>query len=119
MLVGSLVPLHRAHVNAALVRESGRSHEGLAHRTHGVQPLPHDTAQLGQTRQMALRQAGEPELQLQVGDDRRQIDVATALSQAVDRSLHLDAAGLHRCERIRDGEPAVVVDVDAEQGIRE
>ena len=41
-------------------------------------------------------------LELQVGDERHQVDVAAALAVAVDRALHLHAAGPHRRQRVRD-----------------
>ncbi len=114
VLVGPLVALHRAHVDAALVGERGDADVRLIDGPDRVEPLPHHPAELRQTREVPLRQADVAELQLQVRDDGREIHVAAALADAVDRPLHLHAAALHGGKGVRDGEAAVVVHVNAE-----
>jgi hypothetical protein len=57
-----------------------------------------------------------PELDLQVGDDAREVRVAAALAVAVDGSLDERRALGHRGQRVRDPALGVVVRVDAERG---
>src|SRR2546426_1668900 len=56
-----------------------------------------------------------PELALQRGDEGDQIHVTAALAVAVDRSLHVHAAGLDRRKGVREREPRVVMRVDPER----
>jgi len=102
-------------VHAALVRERGVADVGLVVRAVSVDALPDDAADLGEAAEATLRQALDAELELAVGDDLRQVGVAAALADAVDRAVDLDATGLDRRQGVRRGEPAVVVDVDTER----
>ena len=53
-------------------------------------------------------------LQQQRRDDRREIGVAAALAEPVERALNLPRAGAHRGERIRHRLPRVVMAMHAE-----
>ena len=55
------------------------------------------------------------ELELEIGDDHRQVGVAAALAVAVDRALHVARAGAHRGQGVGHAAARVVVRVDAER----
>ena len=108
--------LDRGDVHAALVRERGAPDVGRVRARADVGDLADRARQLGQLGQVLLGNAAPLHLQLQRGDDRDQVGVAAALAPAVDRPLHLRAAGLDAGQRVGDREIAVVVRVDAELG---
>ena len=59
-------------------------------------------------------QAAVTELELEVADDRRQVGVAGALADAVERPLHVAGAAGDGRHRVGDGAARVVVAVDAD-----
>ncbi len=74
-------------------------------------------ADRGEALQTTFRQAGDAQLDLQVRDDRRQVAVARALAQPVERALDVTAAGAHRSHRVGDRAARVVVAVDADDHV--
>ncbi len=74
-------------------------------------------AHRGEPLDATLRQALVAELELQVRDDRREVRVAGALAEAVERSLHMAGAGLDGRHRVGHGATGVVVAVDADDRV--
>ena len=71
----------------------------------------------GQTIQTTLGEHLVAELELEVGDHRRQVAIAGPLAEAVYRPLDVACPRLHRGERVGDGATGVVVAVDADDGV--
>ncbi len=88
--------------------------EGAAVQRDHVGGLVDEARERLQLLQVTGREAGTPQLELQNGDDARQIGIAAALPVAVDRAVHHDGSGPHPRDAVRHGQPAVVVGVDAE-----
>ena len=94
MLVSPCDALDGVNVHAALVGKGGRADKGLAgHEVH-VGKLIDVAAQLGEPAGGVGQQAVVVGLEQQVGGDGDQIDVATALADAVDRALNVADAGV-------------------------
>ena len=70
---------------------------------------------LAQPAERLLGHHAVAQLELEIRDQRHQVEVAAALAVAVDRPLHLHAARPHRGERVGHREPRVVVRMDAER----
>ena len=82
-----------------------------------VQRLGDVVAHDGEPLEPALGEALVTELELQVGDDRREVGVPRALAEAVQRALHVTRAGAHRGHRVGDRAAGVVVAVDADHHV--
>ena len=117
MLVALFALAHRRHVHAALVGERAPADVGCVVVRRQVGDLGHAVCELGQLPQRAFGQAGEAELELEVGEERAEVRVAAALAVAVDRALHVSRAGAHGRERVGDGAAPIVVGVDAEDAV--
>src|SRR6266850_606734 len=118
VLVGLGVLEHGRDVDAALVGERGIPHVGLRGPRLAVGQLGDEPGDVAQLAQVVARNALEPHLQHQVGDDRDEVGVAAALAVAVERPLHVADALIHRGQRGRHRALGVVVHVDAERGLR-
>ena len=82
-----------------------------------VQGLGHVVADRGQPLDPPLGQTLVSHLQLQVRDDRRQVGVAGALPQPVERALHVTGTGFDRSDRVGDRTAGVVVAVDPDDRV--
>ena len=82
-----------------------------------VEHLGDVVADGGEPLEPAVGEALVAELELQVGDDRREVGVARALAEAVQRALHVTGAGAHRGHRVGDRAAGVVVAVDADHDV--
>ena len=119
VLVRRRVARDSVYVDAALVCERGLADVRLPLVRCDGGNLVDEARDLRQLVEPFARGAIPPELQDEVGHDRRQVRVADALAVAVDRPLHLRRAGGDRRERVRNGEAAVVVRVDADTALLE
>jgi len=106
-------------VQAGLVGEGVLADEGLGGVGGAVQQLVEEMRRLGQPRQALPWQQLHSHLQLQVGDDRHEVRVASPLADAVDRALHLRRARFDGGQRVGDRAAGVVVAVDAERRPRQ
>src|SRR6266851_2784053 len=118
VLVGLGMLEHRGDVDAALVGERGVAHVGLGRPRLAVGQLGHEAGDVAQLAQVLGRDALEPHLQHEIGDDRDEVGVAAALAVTVDRPLHVADALTHRGQRGRHRALGIVVHVDAERGLR-
>ena len=118
VLVGLRVALDGAHMHAALVREGRGPHEWLPRRPQYAQLLPDLAGDAGEPGKGAFRQALVAHLELQIGEDGGQVNIAAALAYAVDGAVHLNHALLYGAECIGDCQAAVVVHMDAELCLR-
>src|SRR5262245_279877 len=100
-------------VHAAFVGEGTLPDEGLIVAVVEVGGLVYEPRKLGQMCQRAAAEDLVALFDAEIGHDGDQISVAAAFTDAVDRSLDLDGAGIDGGERIGDGQFAVVVGVDA------
>ena len=114
VFVGGRVLEHRGHVNAALVCKRTLADEGLIVPKRQIRLLGDERAERGQARQPFATDRRVPVLQLEVGDDRGQVHVATAFAVAVHAALHVRGAGLDGGERVGDGQVRVVVGMDTD-----
>ena len=105
---------HGAHVHAALMRKRAVADERLIVAQRQVRQFRDEARTPSQAGQFLRTDGGVPELQFQIGDDRRQIGVAAALAVAVHAALHVRAPCLHRGERIRHRHVGIVMRVDAD-----
>ncbi len=115
VLVRVRVAAHGGHVDAALMGKGRLPNVSQVLIRCEVGHLGHVMGHVEQVRQPPVWQALQPQLDLQVGDERAQVGVAAAFAVAVDGALHLDAAGAHRRDRVGHGAFAVVVGVDAQR----
>ena len=103
-----------AHVHAALVGKGAAADEGPVVHRHDVGGFVHETRQRFELLEVLRRNADPVHLQAQDGDHGGEVGVAAALAKAVDRSVHHDRTRAHGRNGIGQGQPAVVVGVDAE-----
>jgi len=102
-------------VNPAFVRERAAADVGLVVAQRQVANLVDVAADFRQAGQATSAvETIEAELELQIGDDGEQIDVAAAFSETVDRALDVARAGFDRDKRVGHGNAAVVVRMDAD-----
>ena len=111
MLEGTGDLQHPVGVHAGLVGEGVVPHVG-----HGVGQVQvgdggHLPGAVRQQLQPLLGDAGDAQLQLQVGDHRRQVGVAAALPKAQERPLDLGRPGHDPHDAVGHGHAAVVVKV--------
>ncbi|MNV41198.1 hypothetical protein D3C71_1328270 [compost metagenome] len=98
------------------MRERGASDIRLIHRHVDIGDLADVAGRVGQLWQTLLRDAGIAHLKLQSRNDGAEVGVAAALAVAIDCALNLTGSRLNRAERVRYGQLAVVVGMDAEVG---
>ena len=117
VLVGVLGAGDRRYVQSRLVRE-GRRPDVRRLRVHRpVEHLGDVVADGGEPLEAPLGEAAHAEFQLEVGDHRREVGVAGALAEAVERALHVAGAREHRRHRVGHRATRVVVAVDADQRV--
>ncbi len=112
VLEGARVAVHAGHVHPALVGEGVEAHVGLVGVRRDVADLVDEVRGLGEAAEQLGRHHVEPELELEVREDRDQVGVAAALAVAVHRALHQARALLDRHQRVRHAAAGVVVGVD-------
>src|SRR5581483_10219247 len=115
VLIGLAVLENARDVHAALVRERAVAHVRLMLVGAQIRQLVEEMRRVAQLLELLVLDAVLAHLELEIGNDRAEIQVAATLADAVDRPLHLARAHLDRRERIGDRELAVVVAVDAER----
>ena len=96
VLVRARVAAHGGHVDATLMRKGRLPDVSLVIIRFKVGHFGHVMRYIEQVCQPAVWQALQPQLDLQVGDERAQVGVAAAFAVAVDGALHLDGAGAYR-----------------------
>jgi hypothetical protein len=115
-LVGQAVGEHPVLVDPGLVGERVLADDGLVllHRVAGeARDEPRGARQL--TRVQPVVAAEQVRTRADRHDDLLERAVPGALADAVDRDLDLARPVAHRLERVRDGEPEVVVAVHAQR----
>ena len=117
VLVGVLGAGDRAHVQTGLVGERRRPDVRRLRVDRPVERLGDAVRHHGEPLHASLRQAHVVLLELQVGDDRREVGVAGALTEPVQRALDVAGAAPHRRHRVGDGAARVVVAVDADRDV--
>ena len=115
VLVGVLGPGDGAGVQPGLVGERRRADVRRLRVDGPVEQLGDVVADRREPLDAAVGQARVAQLELQVGDDRRQVGVAGALAEPVERALDVAGAGEHGGHRVGDGAAGVVVAVDADR----
>ena len=102
---------HGGGVHPGLVGKGALPHVGhpggQVHVGDGGQ-FPHT---VGQVHQLLLGDAGNAQLQLQIGDDGGEVGVAAALPKTQQRPLDLAGSGQHRRDAVGGGHAAVLVEV--------
>ena len=119
MLVAGGVAGDAVGVHASFVGEGARADERLSGAKIHVSRFINVSRHLGQPGQASGPQHFVPVFQGQIGDDANQIDVAAALADAVDRSLHLGSALGHGRQGVGHGHVAIIVTMDAEGGFQD
>ena len=104
---------HRGRVQAALVGEGAGAHVRLRGRGRHICDLRHVPPDLGQRGKLRVGDAVDALLDLEIGDNRKQVGVAAPLSVAVDRALDVRDPGVHRGQGACHGQLRVVVSMDA------
>ena len=117
VFVGVLRPDDGRHVQAGLVSERRRADIRSLGVDRTVERLGNVVTHGGQPFDATVGQAGVAELELQVRDHRGEVGVAGALTETVERALHVPGAGLDRGHRVGDRAAGVVVAVDADDGV--
>ena len=117
VLVGVLGPGDGARVQPRLVGERRRTDVRRLWVDRSVEQLGDVVADGGQSIEATLRKALVAELELEVGDDRRQVGVSGALAEPVQRPLDLTRAGQHGGHRVGHRASGVVVAVDSERDV--
>ena len=114
VLEGGGIFEHAVRVHPRLMGKGVHPHIRLVGRDGGVGGLGEGHRAAVHLFEAVGRDALVAALELQVADDRAEVRVAAPLAEAEQRPLHLFGARLHRRDRIRHGEPAVVVAVDGD-----
>ncbi len=117
VLVGVLGPLDRTDVQAGLVGERRGADVRRLRVERPVEHLGDVVADRGEPLDAPLRQALQPDLELQVGDHRGEVAVAGPFAEPVQRALHLASAGAHRGHRVGHRAAGVVMAVDADDHV--
>ena len=118
VFVSGRVLQDRAGMQAGLVGKGAGPDIGRRPQGHAVQDVVQHAAGLQKARQSLPRDAGFKTagiglLEQKRRDQRRQVRIAAAFPEAVQRALDLPRPGIHRSKRIRDRVAGIVVAMDA------
>ena len=117
VLVSSGVLQNGGHVDAAFVRKSALADEGLVVGQRQVGQFGDVPAHRSEAGQLLGTHGGVAQLQLQVGEDGRQVGVAAPLAVAVHAALHVRGAGFHGGDRVGHGQVGIVMRMDADHAV--
>ncbi len=117
VLVSGRILQHRGNVHAAFVRKRALTHVRLIARQRQVSQFSNELARRSQVGQPLRPDRGMAQLQLQVGDDGRQIGVAASLPVAVETPLHVRRAGLDSRHAVGHRAIRIVMGVDADHAV--
>ena len=115
VFVGLAVLQYPGHMEPAFMRESTVADIGLTLVRLNVGQLVEEVRYLAQSLELGRLDAVLSHLQLQVGNDRNEVEVAAAFAEAVDGSLNLAHAHLNGGHGIRDRKLPIVVAVDSQR----
>ena len=111
------MPPDRGHVHATLVRKCASTDVCSVIVRAQVRDFCHEMREVIELRESALRYALQPELELDVRQDRAEVGIAAAFAIAVDRPLHVSRTCSNRCNGVGHATFAVVVRVDSDAGV--